>query len=76
MSFTLFGEVSSLNNMEEVRDNTARCEALTDIIEIKSPWVGQAMGEDLKLFFYGMKSPNPSINKISFILSCSRFANV
>ena len=64
---------AALNNVKQMRDDTTGCEAMADIIEIKSPRVRKPTGENLELFFDRMKSPDSGIDEISILFRSAGF---
>ena len=50
-----------------MRDDTAGCETLAMLIEIKPPRVGEPAGIDFEFVLYGMVSPDSPVNKLSLV---------
>ena len=71
----LFVVHASLHDMKKVRNDAAGRKTLAHVVEVESPWIGQALGEDFEFLGLGMKTPNPSVDELPFILGSSGSAH-
>ena len=66
---------STLDDVEDVRDDAASGKGLTSVVEIKAPWVGEAVGEDFEFLFDGMVAPDSTVDELTFGIGNSDFSD-
>ena len=67
---------TSLDHMEEVRNDTGGHKGLTVLVKVETPRIARAPGEDLELLVEGMIAPDPGIDALAFAVGCAGPAHV
>ena len=70
--FALLVIDAPLNDMKEVRNDTASSETLPHVIEIKAPGIRQTLGKHLEFPGMRVETPNATVNKLTILVLGSR----
>ena len=71
----LFVINSALDDVEEVWDDTAGGETVTEIVKVEAPGVGEAAGEDFEFLGFGVEAPDAGVEIKALFFSCTRLAD-
>ena len=75
MGLALLVVSTALNNVKEMGNDATGSKALTMIIKVEAPWVGEATGEDFEFFSCRMPTPDTGIDESAFGFRSARFAD-
>ena len=72
----LFVVNASLHDMKKVRNDAAGGEALTHVVEVESPRIGQTLGENFEFLRLGMKTPDSTVYEFTVFLCGARLPDL
>src|SRR5262245_26828172 len=65
----------SLNDVEQMRNDAARQEAIASVVEIHAPGIARPMREDLETILERMITPDARVDRDALLLRRPRFAD-
>ena len=67
---------TSLHDVKQMRNHTARGESLTAIVKIETPWIRQSAGKNLKRAACRVVPPDTTVNELSCRIVVARFPHL